>query len=221
MDKKIQTALIGGVVLGVLSSIPFINIPNACCCAWALIGGGLAAHLYIKKSEVPVTPADGAILGVIAGAIGAAIYFVIGVPLGYITGNIMMRTLAGLSGQGANMPGMMQPASIAGAFLGGVMWAVLFVIFATIGGLLGTVIFEKRKGGTGGMTPPPPPSNFGGTPPPPSSGFGGNQPGGFGGGNQPGGSGGFGSNQPGGFGGGNQPGGGGGMGGNQPGGFGR
>lgn len=219
MDRKIQPALIGGVAFGVLSSIPFVNLPN-CCCIWAIVGGALAAYMYISKSEVPAMPADGAILGAIAGVIGAAIYMIIGVPIGYVTGNIAMRALSGLAGGNANFPGMASPLSIAGALLNGLLVSVFFVIFSTIGGLLGTVIFEKRKGGTGGMTPPPPSSNFGGTPPP-SSGFGGNQPGGFsGGGNQPG-AGGFGSNQPGGFGGGQPGGSGGGMGGNQPGGFGR
>lgn len=211
MDRKIQPALIGGAALGILSSIPLVNIPN-CCCLWAIVGGALAAYMYVSKSEVPATPADGAILGAIAGAIGAVIYVIIGAPINYITGNLTQRMLLGWMGQGGNMPGLAEPTSIIGAILGALFAAVLFVIFSTLGGLLGAILFEKRKGGTGGMTPPPPPSNFGGTPPPPSSGFGGNQPGGFGGGNQPGG---FGGGQPGGSGGG------GGMGGNQPGGFGR
>ena len=59
-------------------------------------------------------------------------------------------------------------SSIAGAIINGIIWMVLLIIFATIGGLIGVAIFEKRKGAAG--VPPPPP--------PPAGGFGGPGPGG-------------------------------------------
>ena len=37
--NKFKPALLGGLVVGILSSIPFINY---CCCIWAIGGGGLA-----------------------------------------------------------------------------------------------------------------------------------------------------------------------------------
>jgi hypothetical protein len=42
----------------------------------------------------------------------------------------------------------------------GFVWAILLVVFSTIGGLLGVAIFEKRKG-TGA---PPPPQGYGEAP---------------------------------------------------------
>ena len=63
MNDKMKPALIGGVALGLLSAIPFINILNACCCAWAVVGGALATYLYIKNSVTPVRPGDGAVPG--------------------------------------------------------------------------------------------------------------------------------------------------------------
>ena len=50
----------------------------------------------------------------------------------------------------------MQGESIAGAIVQGLIGAVLLVVFAVIGGLLGIPLFEKRKGG--GAVPPPPPA---------------------------------------------------------------
>jgi hypothetical protein len=48
-----------------------------------------------------------------------------------------------------------QGDSIAGAIIQGLIGAVLLVVFAIIGGLIGIPLFEKRKGG-GAMPPPPP-----------------------------------------------------------------
>src|SRR2546421_10383989 len=90
MNDKMKPALIGGAVLGILSAIPFVNLPNLCCCAWAIAGGILAAHLYVKSSPAPVRPGDGAVLGVLAGGVGAVIYLVIGVAPAYVTGHVMM-----------------------------------------------------------------------------------------------------------------------------------
>src|SRR5437764_5030398 len=174
MNDKMKPALIGGVVLGILSAIPFVNLPNLCCCAWAIAGGILAAHLYIKASPAPVRPGDGAVLGVLAGVVGAVLYLIIGVPLNYVTGNVMVGVLANMIASSnpdqaeALRMQMASGSSIAGAIINGIIWMVLLIIFATIGGLIGVAIFEKRKGGAG--VPPPPP--------PPAGGYGGPGPGG-------------------------------------------
>src|SRR5918997_5101787 len=86
MNDKMRPAVIGGVVLGVLSAIPFVNMVNMCCCAWAIVGGVLAANMYIKNSTSPVSTGDGAQVGAIAGVVGAVIYLVLGVPLGIMAG---------------------------------------------------------------------------------------------------------------------------------------
>src|ERR671926_349031 len=109
MNDKLKPALIGGVVLGILSAIPFVNWVNLCCCAWAIAGGVLAANLYVKQSATPVQPAEGAMVGGMAGVVGGVIYVVIGVPLGYIVGGAAAAALAGLA---ASMnPEQASPAS--------------------------------------------------------------------------------------------------------------
>jgi hypothetical protein len=119
--------------------------------------------LYIKSSPNPVTPADGAIIGAIAGAIGAVLIFVIGIPVQLIFGTAMMSMMQGLvqnadPSQAAQMREMMAASGIGfgRAILNALMSGVTVVIFSALGGLLGVVIFEKRKGGAG-MPPPPPP----------------------------------------------------------------
>jgi hypothetical protein len=180
MNDKLKPALIGGVILGILSALPAVN---TCCCIWALVGGLIAANIYIKASPNPVTPADGAILGAIAGAIGVVLIFVIGIPLQLIFGTAMMSMMSGImQNADPSQAAQMREAMAAGgfgigrAFLNALMSGVLVVIFSAVGGLLGVALFEKRKGGPG--VPPPPPPQAGG-------GYG--QPGGGGGYGQPGG----------------------------------
>ena len=64
---KLQPALLGGIVMGVLSVLPFVNLVNACCCGWVLFGGALAAYLMQQNHPAPITAGDGAIVGLLAG----------------------------------------------------------------------------------------------------------------------------------------------------------
>src|SRR5215475_16153060 len=76
-----QPALIGGRVMGVLSSLPLINLGNLCCCLWVVSGGVVAAYLLQQNQTSPITPGDGALVGLFAGIIGAGVGFLISIPL--------------------------------------------------------------------------------------------------------------------------------------------
>ncbi|HEY8225839.1 MAG TPA: hypothetical protein VIG25_11205 [Pyrinomonadaceae bacterium] len=162
MNDKVKPALIGGVVLGLLSVIPLVNLGNACCCLWAILGGVLASYLYVKNSPTPASVGDGAITGAMAGAIGALISLVIGIPLSIALGGLMSGLLLSLvqnvdPGQADMMRRQMEAGqTVAGAIVNGIILAVCLVIFATLGGLVGIPLFEKRKANV--MPPPPPPA---------------------------------------------------------------
>ncbi len=162
MNNKLKPAIIGGVVLGILSIIPFVNWANVCCCLWALLGGALASHLYIKNSPVPATAGDGAILGAMAGVVGAIIAVVVGIPVSILMSSVMTGIVVSLMeninpSQGEMMRTQIEAGqTVAGAIVNGLILAVLLVIFSTLGGLLGIPIFEKRKANA----MPPPPQNF-------------------------------------------------------------
>jgi hypothetical protein len=165
MNNKVKPALIGGVLLGLLSVIPFVSALNVCCCAWAILGGMLASYLYVKNSSTPATPGDGAILGAMAGGFGALVAIILGVPISYAMGPTMRNMLIGLlenmDPQQADMMRRqleMAGDSIVPVIINQVILAVLLFIFSLIGGLIGVAIFEKRKGGP---TPPPPPMTGG------------------------------------------------------------
>jgi hypothetical protein len=163
MNSKIKPALIGGVVLGLLSVIPFVNFVNVCCCLWAILGGLLASYLYIKNSPTPASAGDGAILGAFAGLVGALIVVVIGIPISVMMGDIMsgllVRLLTSINPLQAEMirERMAEGTTIVQAIVRGLISAVLLVIFSTIGGLIAIPIFERRKAN---VAPPPPPLNI-------------------------------------------------------------
>jgi len=145
--NKFKPALLGGLVVGILSSIPFVNY---CCCIWAIGGGGLACYLYMKSSPTPIGPGDGAVLGAIAGVVGAVLYLIIGIPIAYFI-------------SGAAMEDAFRQANVQLPFTGpllfivsGLIGGLVLLVLSVIGGLIAVPIFEKRKG----TPPPPPPQDF-------------------------------------------------------------
>src|SRR6185295_11524502 len=128
MNDKLKPAIIGGIVVGLLSSIPFVNILNICCCFWAILGGVLATYMFIKASPTPVKAGDGAVLGLLAGVVGALIYIVVGIPLGIVMGKTMMSLMSGFI-ESANpqqaelMRAQMQAQTIVSQILWGLFWA--------------------------------------------------------------------------------------------------
>ena len=192
--NKFQAAILGGVVLGLLSSIPPINFVNICCCLWVLLGGVIAARTLIKRSPVfPVTTGEGATVGALAGVIGSLILLVISVPLGLMgVGEGMTYSFLERLGDAANnaevreqmrqmIEQMQRQAAtqsvgqkLVGALFAWLITAVIYIGFATLGGIIGVALFEKRKGqpmppmgppGAPGYGPPGPPP--GGPAPPP------------------------------------------------------
>ena len=162
MDNKVKPAVIGGVVLGLLSVIPFVNWANACCCLWAIVGGLIGTYLYVKNSPTPASAGDGAIVGAIAGVVGAIISLVIGIPINLLMGNVMAGLISGIfeknmTPEQAEMmrERMLAGQTVTGAIVNGLIAAVCLFIFAILGGLVGIPLFEKRKGT---LPPPPPPS---------------------------------------------------------------
>lgn len=145
--NKLKPALLGGLIVGLLSAIPFVNY---CCCIWGICGGALAGMLYIKGSPVPVRPGDGAVVGALAGVVGAVIYLLIGLPVAYFYGAAAIEEAMGNAGVELPMSGAL--LIITSTLLG----ALFLIVLAVIGGLLAVPIFEKRKNGV----PPAPPASY-------------------------------------------------------------
>ena len=146
MNNKLKPALLGGLIVGVLSAIPFINY---CCCIWSIGGGALAAFLYIKSSQTPVPMGEGAMVGGLAGVVGAVIYLILGLPIAIFFGMAAMEDQLYRTGVHLPFSGVLL------IIVAGIVGAIILAGLATLGGVIGVAIFEKRKGN---LAPPPPTS---------------------------------------------------------------
>jgi hypothetical protein len=192
MNNRMKAALIGGAIAGVLSGLPIVG---GCCFLWSILGGFVAVWFYVKGTPGPITMGDAAKLGAIAGAFGAIISLVLGIPFLLLQVGSTAATNPDLerAGFGAGF------VAVAG-FGGLILRAALVVGFAAVGGVIGAAVLGKQGGP--GAAPPPPPAPGGGYGDPGGGSYGGPTGGGY---NDPTtGGGGFGGGQPGG----GQPGGG-------------
>jgi hypothetical protein len=170
-------------VLGLGSVVPGISYGNLCCCGWAIVGGALAAYLLIRRSRVlPITSGDGASAGALAGVVGSLINLVIGVPLSLLQWNNVVSQVeqrAEIASDPASREAVKQVASIMqghpvlialGVWL---VFAIVAVGAAALGGVIGVAIFEKRKRQYPPQPPPPTgvfPPGYAPRPQPPRSG---------------------------------------------------
>lgn len=179
MNDKTTPAILGGIFIGVTSALPGINLLNCFCCGLVIGGGIIAARSLIRNSPLPISTTDGAVVGLIAGGIGAAIKTVLEIPIKMLLfrfGADNMSQLRDIIDSIEGMPpgvkdmvsnmmtGTMSVAAIMVEFL---FALVIYAIFATIGGMLGVKIFEKRPPGLPPSSSMPPPPYNNPAPPPP------------------------------------------------------
>jgi hypothetical protein len=154
----LQPALLGGVVIGVLSALPIINLAN-CCCAWILFGGGLAAYLMQQQRPAPISVGDGALVGLLAGIIGAVIWTVVAIPIsammiGFESG-MLDKVLSNANEMPPDVRSFLEslrsgPVRGLAAVIGFFVTVCVCSVFGMLGGLFGALFFRKNE-------PPPPP----------------------------------------------------------------
>jgi hypothetical protein len=158
---------VGGAVMGVLSALPLVGAANICCCLWVVTGGIVAAYVLQQNQPRPITPGDGALVGLFAGLVGAVIANLLSIPF-----NLMMAPLQrAMSQRVLEMPGEIPPffrqilerssqddvalgLQVGFWFVTLILYLVLGGIFSTLGGVLGALIFKKSLPPAGVETPP-------------------------------------------------------------------
>jgi hypothetical protein len=158
MDSgRLQPALYGGIVIGVLSALPIVNAGNCCCCLWVVAGGMLAAYLRQQNSPFAINSSEGALVGLFAGLIGGVIGVILSIPLEAMMGPFQRQFIERILSSQQDIPAetraMLEraasgtgPAVIAMKLV----WSIVTgAIFGMLGGLLGVAVFKKSA-------PPPP-----------------------------------------------------------------
>lgn len=152
---RLQPALLGGLLIGVLSALPLVSAGNCCCCLWVVSGGALAAYLRQQNLPAQIDAAEGAIVGLMAGLIGGIAATVISIPMEMAMGPLQRQFMDRILSTNPDFPPEFRDilersaASGAGVAIKLVFNVVTGIVFGLLGGLLGAAIFKK--------TPPPPP----------------------------------------------------------------
>jgi hypothetical protein len=161
MDSgRLQPALYGGLLIGVLSALPFVSAGNCCCCLWVIVGGVLAVYLRQQNSAFAITSAEGALVGLLAGLIGGVIGVILSIPVEAAMGPFMRNIVERVASRPdfpAEMRDVFERAGEGGTSALGIaikmcVSLVAGGVFGMLGGLLGVAIFKKD-----GPPPPPPP----------------------------------------------------------------
>ena len=155
--------------MGVLSALPIVSAGNVCCCLWVVSGGVIAAYLVQQNQSLPITPADGALVGLLAGLVGAAVRFVVSIPIDFLMAPFEQALLQRVLDVGTLPPefrdlverysGRDREVSLAfqvvGRIVGLMFWMFVGAVFSTIGGLIGAMIFRKDTPPAALDIPPP------------------------------------------------------------------
>src|SRR5262249_15291972 len=152
--------------MGVLSALPLVSAGN-CCCLWVIGGGMVAAFLLQQNRSTPITPGDGALVGLLAGLIGASVEVLVSIPVTLLVGPFERAFAQRLIDMAGNMPPEWRTIiertsrgdQSAAWFVVGRMFALMFwlglgAVFSTLGGLIGAAVFKKQTPpGTIDVTP--------------------------------------------------------------------
>lgn len=160
MNDKLKSALIGGVICGIASGLPYIGSVNMACCALYIGGGILATYLLMKdRQTIEKAPyGDGSVVGLLTGLIGGIVATLTLLVTGGITDQAeqVLDSLRMAAGQGAEMPqGLLDLFDTSEGASGGlilmnlVLSVVTGAIAACIGGIVGVAIFHKKQASGG------------------------------------------------------------------------
>jgi hypothetical protein len=154
--NRFQPAILGGLFIGILSSLPLVQALNVCCCLWVVIGGVLTTYLRQQQTPDPLETSEAVLTGLIAGAIGALLSIIATWALFSVTGPIWQDQFRSELEANPDVPpqmrdmmlNLMSPRGMALIQFG--VTLPVFAFFSMLGALLGLSFFRKK--------PLPPPS---------------------------------------------------------------
>jgi len=148
---KLKPALLGGILIGIISAIPVLNWINCFCCAGIIIGGIVAVHFYNKNLVGhELTSSDGVTIGLMAGASGALISTIL---TSIIMGGVKHQ-IDRILENSSQIPPELEDALIQIQQMGGEMFfiiiglvfsLIIYSIFGIIGGLIAVSIFKGKQ----------------------------------------------------------------------------
>jgi hypothetical protein len=148
--KRYQPALLGGLFIGILSSLPLVQLGNVCCCLWVVTGGMLTVYLQQQARPEPIDVGEAVLGGLIAGVMGALISGVVTMAMLGMTGAAMQEQMRSAMDQLGELPPETREM-ITRWFTGPnvlvlttMLGVVVNAVFGMLGALLGVALFKKK-----------------------------------------------------------------------------
>ena len=163
MSSQTQAVLIGAAVIGVLSALPLVSMGNCCCCLWVVGGGVVTAYLLQQGQPDPIDLGQVTLLGGLAGAVGAFVFAVLSIPVQFLTGpaqervSELLRVNPDVPPEVLEFINQLSSSGAATILFGFVIMLVAGVLFASLGGLIGGLLFRRNatsSAATPGSSPP-------------------------------------------------------------------
>ena len=168
---KIKPAMIGGSIMAVIATVPYLNMLNCLCCAGIMLGGFMAVYFYQKSllpNDPPLRTSHGLILGAFAGVFGAILETLITVlTIKFFASTYfdavyieIEKSIEQLQNDGTDVPVILdQVQDTIAAFAQeisehgfSIILTIIILVFNTfkdvlfglLGGLIGAAIFQKK-----------------------------------------------------------------------------
>ncbi len=155
---KIIPVIYGGIIIGIISSVPFLNLINCLCCA-GIMGGGVLAIFFYKQNFTPDTQlfsrGDCLTVGVFAGIVGAFVGTVLDVVFLMTFGNVVGQfVLDNIQNMDIDIPeesmdalkqAFQETASVYSVLFSLISSLIINSIFGLLGGLIGYNIFKPKQ----------------------------------------------------------------------------
>jgi hypothetical protein len=154
-DKFIP-ALYGGIVMALLTSVPFLNFINCLCCAGVLLGGFLAVFFYSKNftpDTPPFTVGECMAVGAMAGVVGAVLGTLLSLLFISMFGNVLLEFLQRMvvnldlpqEALDALEKAIEERGSAFSIISDVLLNIVIDTIFGMLGGLIGYSVFKRKE----------------------------------------------------------------------------
>lgn len=147
---RYQPALLGGLFIGILSSLPVVNVLNLCCCLWVVIGGVLATYLRQQQLHEPIETSEAMLTGLLAGAFGALLNIIATWALFSVAGPMFQDEFRTQLESNPDLPPQMRDMML--SLMSGRGMVLLqfgvtlpvYALFSMLGALLGVAFFKKK-----------------------------------------------------------------------------
>ena len=156
-------ALLGGLLIGVLSSLPIVSAGNLCCCLWVIVGGLLTVYLQQQNRPGPLETSEAIIGGLLAGIVGAVISGLVGMLMMSFTSGVWQPEMQRTFEENPEIPPHVRDFVLrlmSSESLGLILMLIylpIYAIFAMLGALLGLAFFRKKPPVLPPAAVPPPP----------------------------------------------------------------